>query len=421
MSRSCNPAPLHVLGLGQDLTDLPSARQRLIQEAELIAAPQRIQAALPEIPAQRILLNAPLEPILERLAEEAARGRRVVVLVGGDPCFYGIGPLLFRRLGRERVVLHPGTTTLQAAAALLGLAWQDAAAVSLHGRDDDAPLYNSLARHEWVAVYTDETHTPASVARRMLERGVRDFAMWVFENLGLPGQRHGKFSLEQAREQTFARLNLVLLQRVQEPLIRLRLGTDDQAYVHERGMITKRMTRAAALAALRLEPENVLWDLGAGCGSVGIEAGLLLLPRGRVVAVEREERRAAMIRENVCRTHAFWVQTVRGAMPDCLPALPGPDRIFLGGGLGDAADGRRADGDRLLEAAWELLKPGGRMTASTVLLHSMHRVQTFLEHHGRDLEVIQLQAGHAVPLARDLRLCADNPVFLVCANKPGRA
>jgi precorrin-6Y C5,15-methyltransferase (decarboxylating) len=402
--------PIHVLGLGQDFADLPPTREQLIRAADVIVAAERIQAAFPEVRAERMILQAPLEPILEQLARAVADGLRVLVLVGGDPCFYGIGPLLASRLGREQVVLHPGPTTVQAAAALLGLAWQDVAVVSLHGRENQASLFNHLARNAWVAAYTDEQYTPAAVARKMLERGAEQFAMWVFEDLGSSRQRWASFSLAQACEKPFSPLNLVLLERLQTPEIRLTIGLDDEAYIHEQGLITKRMVRAAVLAALRLEPTDVLWDLGAGCGSVGIEAGLLL-PDGAVLAVEREERRVAMIRENVRRTNAFWVRTVQGHMPQCLQGLPGPDRIFLGGGL--TCD------NHVLEKAWNRLKPGGRLVAAAVLLDSLHRAKTFLEQHGQGLEIIQIQAAHSAALAKDLRLHAQNPVFLICGQKAG--
>lgn len=415
--KKCPARPVHVLGLGQNITDLHPGHARLVRAADVILGSERILAAFPGLRAERIILKAPLEPILEQVALAAADGRRVVVLAGGDPCFHGIGPLLARRLGREQVALSPGTTTVQAAAALLGIAWQDVAVVSLHGRDDDAPLFNNLARRVRTAVYTDADNTPSAVARRMLERGARDFAMWVFEDLGSPGQRWARFSLEDARGKSFSPLNLILLERLQEPEIRLTLGMRDEAYVHEQGLITKRAARAAALAALRLEPADVLWDLGAGCGSVGIEAGLLL-PGGEVLAVERKERRAEMIRENVRRTHAFWVRVVQGPMPGCLAGLPGPDRIFLGGGLAGGPPDDQAGGNYVLEAAWDRLKPGGRLVAAAVLLDSLHRVRTFLEQHGHDPEIIQVQASHAAPLAGGMRLCAQNPVFLVCSNKP---
>lgn len=424
--------PVQVLGLGQNIVGLHPDHAQLIQAADVIVAAERIltelAAELADVRGERIVLNAPLEPILERIENVAAEGRRVVVLVGGDPCFHGIGPLLFRRLGREHVVLHPALTTVQAAAALLGIAWQDVAVVSLHGRDDYVPLFNRLARIVRVAVYTDEKNTPAVIARKMLERGVRDFALWVFEDLGSPRQHWARYSLQDACAKSFSSLNLVLLERRREPEIRLSLGMDDEAYVHEQGLITKRMVRSAALAALRLAPEHVLWDLGAGCGSVGIEAGLLL-PGGEVLAVEREEQRAAMIRVNISRSHAFWVRVVHGLMPDCLPGLPEPDRVFLGGGLGVSKQseppGRQNRGqvesDGVLKAAWARLKPGGLLVASTVLLESMHRVKTFIGQHGENLEVIQVQASHGSLLAHDLRLCAQNPVFLVCGQKPGKA
>jgi precorrin-6B C5,15-methyltransferase / cobalt-precorrin-6B C5,C15-methyltransferase len=409
----CPSLPIHVLGLGQDLVDLSLTRERLIREADLIVAGERIHAAFPEVRAERAVLKAPLERILEQLALAAAEGLRVVVLVGGDPCFFGIGPLLAHRLGRERVVLHPGPTTVQAAAAKLGIAWQDVSVVSLHGREDHAPLFNHLSRKARVCAYTDEKNTPSVIAGKMLERGAENFAMWVFEDLGSPGQRWTRFSLQEVREQSFSPLNLVLLERLRDPEIWLTMGMDDDAYIHEQGLITKRVVRAAALAALRLEPMQMLWDLGAGCGSLGIEAGLLL-PGGEVLAVERKGRRAAMILENVRRTHSFWVRVVHGAMPGCLEELPEPDRIFLGGGLGND----QADGSDVLETAWSRLKPGGRLVAAAVLLDSLHRVRTFLEQCGHDLEITQVQAAQGAPLAGDLHLCAQNPVFLVCGQKP---
>ena len=437
--------PVEVLGLGQSPRHERTELDHLIQEADLLLAGERILNQYTDFHGERVMLKAPLASPLERLDQAWEAGRRVVVLVGGDPCFYGIGPLLVRRLGRENVRLHPGTTTLQAAAALLGIAWQDVPAFSLHGRDRTTPLFAALGRSQRVAVYTDERHTPAVLAEMLLERGADNFRMWVFEDLGLPSQNWDAYTLEQAAQTAqgaFSALNLVLLERVRESEVTLTLGMAVESYVHERGLITKPTVRAAALAALALEPGHLLWDLGAGCGSVGIEAGLLL-PRGGVVAVEREERRTAMIRENVRRTNAFWVQVAHGLMPGCLEALPDPDRIFLGGGLGSSLgcspesshksssksspknslgntqeSGPDDVPENILETAWDRLKPGGKLVAATVLLGSMHRVKTFLERRGFDLEIVQIQAGDGVPLADDLRISAQNPVFLLSSHKP---
>ena len=399
--------------MGQSLNQLPPSTTHLLRKADLLVAGERIQAAWPDFSGRRMMIKAPLNQLLDELAREIHAGSNIVVLVGGDPCFYGIGPLLVRRLGHENVRLHPGTTTLQAVAAQLGVSWEDIPTVSLHGRDRIELLFTALARNTKVAVYSDERRTPAILAAMLLERGAENFRMLVFENLGMEGERAGTYSLDQARSLAFSALNLVILERVRAPEVVLTLGMAESAYVHEHGLITKRVVRSAALAALALEPDNLLWDLGAGCGSVGIEAGLLL-PLGGVVAVERDERRAAMIRENIRRTNAFWVRVVHGLMPKCLEALPEPDRIFLGGGLGGEQEG----GKDVLETTWDRLKPGGSLVAAVVLLESLHRAKSFLERHGLELEISQIQAGHSVPLASDLRFSTQNPVFLLSSRKP---
>ncbi|GAB6059977.1 precorrin-6y C5,15-methyltransferase (decarboxylating) subunit CbiE [Desulfonatronum parangueonense] len=402
---------VHVIGLGQSVREISTSCMELISSAELLVAGKRLHEAFPDYQGRRINLKAPLVQVLDELERIVVNhGPRVVVLVGGDPCFFGIGPLLVQRLGPERVRLYPGTTTLQAAASLLGLAWQNIAAVSLHGRNGATLLFAALARHPHVAVYTDDRNTPAAVATMVLERDGDNFRMWVFEDLGTPEQCWGQYSLEQARELEFSPLNLVLLERTAEPELRICLGMDEEAYIHQQGLITKRTVRAAVIAALALQPDNLLWDLGAGCGSVGIEAGLLL-PQGGVVAVEKDPERAAMIRENIRLTYAFWVQVVQDRMPACLDGLPVPDRIFIGGGL--------SGGTSILEVACSRLRPGGRLVAAAVLLHSLDRIRNHLEHLGWPLEILQVQASLAVPLAGGHRLQAQNPVFLVRGRKPG--
>ncbi|SDB17784.1 precorrin-6Y C5,15-methyltransferase (decarboxylating) [Desulfonatronum thiosulfatophilum] len=399
-----------MLGLGQSVQEISAPRMELINSAELLVAGKRLHGAFPDYQGRRITLKAPLAQVMDELEQVVVdHGPRVVVLVGGDPCYYGIGPLLVQRLGPERVRLHPGTTTLQAAASLLGLAWQHVGVVSLHGRNGTTLLFAALARNRHVAVYTDDSNTPAAVATMVLERGGENFRMWVFEDLGTPEQRWGQFTLEQVLGQEFSPLNLVLLERTAEPELQICLGMAEKDYCRENGLITKRTVRAAVIAALALQPDNLLWDLGAGCGSVGLEAGLLL-PQGGVTAVEREPRRVAMIRENIRRTNAFWLQVVQGRMPECLHGLPVPDRIFIGGGL--------SGGMSILEEACMRLKPGGRLVASVVLLQSLERIRDHLEHMRWPLEILQIQASHAVPLAGGHRLQSQNPIFLVCTLKP---
>ncbi len=178
-------------------------------------------------------------------------------------------------------------------------------------------------------------------------------------------------------------------------------------------MITKLPVRATGLAFLNVEPESTVWDLGAGSGSVSIEASHLAR-RGRVFAVERHKTRAAMIRENIRRTGAWLVDTILGSVPDCLEGLPDPDRIFIGGGLGGPANQESS----LLSLACERLKPRGRIVVHSILLDTLHQAKDHFKKLGWFFGVTQLQASATDSLAGDLRFKAQNPVFILWAEKP---
>ena len=222
----------------------------------------------------------------------------------------------------------------------------------------------------------------------------------------------------------------MLVDITEPPLAMPGLGLPDDLYRHAAGLITKWPVRAAAIAALRLFPDATLWDLGAGCGAVGIEAASLLT-RGQVLAVEKNPERAAMIAENAARLHAFNVETVLGEMPGCLENLPSPDRIFIGGGLGpgpDQADrgvkaqrprSRKVGGDAVLREAVKRLIPGGRLVVAAVLLSTLESARRALTDGGLTVAVDQIQVATGAPLAGDTQLKAHNPVFLIRADKPG--
>jgi precorrin-6Y C5,15-methyltransferase (decarboxylating) len=228
--------------------------------------------------------------------------------------------------------------------------------------------------------------------------------MHVLENLGLPEERIQSLPLGAATAAAFSELNFILLERADEPEVELRLGTEDHCFLHTGGMITKKTIRAAGLAALQLLPEQVVWDLGSGSGSVALEASLLA-PRGRIIAVEKDPERAGHIRENVRRTGALCVEVVQAAMPQALQDLPAPDRVFIGGGLGRE--------DSLLRTVLERTKPGGRIVLHMVLLGSLHRAIRVCREHGLQPEIEQLQVNVSEHLAGDVRFRPLNPVFIV--------
>lgn len=399
---------IHVVGLGMDPDNLPEHSLEVIEHAQVLCGGAAHLAHFEDHPAERIPISAPLDQMLETVAARHAEGLMVVVLADGDPLYYGIGATLIERLGPEEVNIYPGITALQAAAAKLKIPWSGVETVSLHGRIDWLPLYRALVRARWIAVYTDPKNVPAAVAQAALDKGCRHFAMWVLEDLESEFEQVRKLSLEEAAQNSFSRRNLLLLERTGSPEVALTLGIPDDLLAKEKNLITKGPVRAAGLAALRITPGQVVWDLGAGCGAVAVEAASL--GPGLVVAVEKNGARVGLIRENVRRTGAYVVEPAHGTMPRCLEDLPDPDRIFIGGGL--------SKDDAVLDAACERLAPGGRLVCHVVLLSTLERVRQNLAKRGWPVFVTLVAAAEARPLAGDFHLAAHNPVFIVGADKP---
>ena len=399
---------VHIVGLGVDHTEIAPGISNRIANAEVLVGGDRLLNRFRDHQGPKISIKSPLEGVIQSVKKEMQSGRKVVVLADGDPLFFGIGKRMIDSLGEEMVTLHPNVTILQAAAARMKTQWHNIQAVSLHGREDMAPLLRALAGSDRVAVYTDSDFHPAALAEGLLERGIDTFDMHVFEDLGMESERVGRFALKEAAKTAFSKLNFVILERTRPPEIPLSLGLDDDFYLHQKGLITKREIRAVGLSALAMEPNHTVWDLGAGCGSVAIEASLLV-HEGVVLAVERNGTRVQLIRDNIKRMGAYGVQTIAGEMPQCLTSLPDPDRIFMGGGMGED--------DRVLEVAARRLKPGGRLVLHLVLMGSLSRARDYLLSLKWPFTVTQVAVSRSRSLAGDQRLAALNPVFIVSANK----
>ncbi|MGE4504909.1 MAG: precorrin-6y C5,15-methyltransferase (decarboxylating) subunit CbiE [Desulfovibrionaceae bacterium] len=413
--------PIHIVGMRPGSLDISCRAMQVLEQAEVVVGGKRLLAALallstperPLEPRRQIPVAGPLEEVIAKV--RANRHRRVVVLADGDPLFYGFGRRLVEALGPEAVNVLPNVCTLQLAAARLRLPWHDIETVSLHGRSDYSPLFSAITRRDKVAVFTDHENTPAAIAQALLQKGAEGFTMTVLEDLDTSQERIRTLEPAEVWDLEFSPLNLVLLQRLHAPdadTMQLGLGIPDHLYMHEKGLITKQAVRAAGLSLLRVLPHHTVWDLGAGCGSVAIEASHLA-SRGRVVAVERQRRRASMIRENVRRFGAWGVEVVRGDMPGALEGLPTPDRVFLGGGLGTDAE----NAEHILDVATSALKHGGRLVAHCILLETLLRAKTYVEAKGWYYGITQMQTSTSDRLAGDLRFQAQNPVFILWTEK----
>ncbi len=406
--------PVQVVGLGMSPADLTAEAREIIQEAQVLVGGRRLLDYFPGHHGMKIPLGRDPEGTLKQLPA-LAETKRVVVLASGDPNFYGVGPLVVRIMGPKQVVIHPNLTAIQIACARLRMPWQDAAVISLHGRGWE-PLLAALGKPGPWLIYTDPAHTPGEIARFLLSRGLSRARVCVLEDLGQDTERITWMSLMETREKEFSPLNLMMVMpepgEVGPKRPRLHLGLPEEALVHQAGLITKSEVRAVALAKLKLFPGQVVWDVGAGCGSVGLEASLLV-PGGRVFAVERHPERAAQITANREQYGVANLEVVCAPAPVGLAKLPDPHRVFVGGGGPEVG--------AIVQEALRRLKPGGRVVLTAALLETLELARTTLEQAGWEVEVVQVQVSRSSPLAWGTALQALNPVWVVTGFLRGGA
>jgi precorrin-6Y C5,15-methyltransferase (decarboxylating) len=397
---------IDVIGMGLGPDDLTSKHRSIIERADILIGGKRLLDFFSTLPAEKKIIGKNLDEVIVYIRQRMKR-RSIVVLASGDPLFYGIGAKLVETFGPERVTIHPNVSSVAAAFARIKEPWGGVRVLSLHGRKNESGLLKCLTEEDRVAVLTDPERSPAWLARRILDSLGGGFRMAVLEALGTAAERCGWYGLEDAAEMHFGEPNLVVLKRAaagdaaRRPLS---LGTPDDEFEHPRGLITKSEVRAVALSKLRLAPGQVLWDLGAGSGSVAIESSLLI-GCGKIVAVEKDPQRVSQIKANAKRFGVRNVRAVRAELPEGLERLPRPDRIFIGGG------GRKLP--PIISGAVRHLRPNGVVVINAVLLQNVHDAAAALRRLGFDTEVVQVQIHRSQEMPWGERLEALNPVWIV--------
>ncbi|GAB1516626.1 precorrin-6y C5,15-methyltransferase (decarboxylating) subunit CbiE [Actinophytocola sp. KF-1] len=350
--------PITVVGIGADgWAGLAEQARNAVAGAEVVIGSARQLALLPDGGATRVTWPSPLLPAVEPMLAEHA-GRRVCVLASGDPMCHGIGGTLVRLLGADRVRVVPHPSSVSLACARLGWPVEDVDVVSLVGRPVTSLL---VVPHRRVLVLSAGADTPGQVAALLTDRGFGPTAMTVLDDLGGPGERR-QDGTAATWSATAGPLNVIALDcRATPGVVPLGRtpGLPDDAYDHD-GQLTKREVRAITLAALAPLPGEVLWDVGAGAGSVAIE-WMRTHPSCAAVAVESRADRADGIRRNAGLLGVPGLRVVEGRAPAALADLPRPDAVFVGGGL---------TGDGVVEACWAALRTGGRLVANAVTLES---------------------------------------------------
>ena len=415
------------------LASLPARALALLAQATLVAAPKRLLAELPpwwerQQAAGRLQISQPCPTLVATDQPEAAfsqleaareAGQRAVVLASGDPLWFGIGRLLLQRFGPEALAFEPAPSSMQLAFARIGRPWQDASWISLHGRDSEALAAALQKRPAALAVLTDPHQGGAAAVRTiLLASGLEaSYAFWLCERLGHPAERVQRLAPQAPLPAVLDPLNLVLLVAEPpappvDPSDLPLFGLEDGLFLQlpdRPGLMTKREVRIQVLADLELPATGVLWDLGAGVGSIGLEA-LRLRPGLELWALEQRGGSTSLIRANAERLGVTPAGVVEGRAPEALAELPDPDRVVIGGGGSERA--------AVLAAVIKRLRPGGRIVIPLATIEALAELRPLLERAGFALGVSQHQAWRGAPLADGTRLAPLNPVVVLKGRKP---
>ena len=379
---------LSIVGVGEDGIDgLSPAARNLVAQAELVVGGERHLALVGPLAAETTVWPSPIEDALTTI--EAWRGKPVCVLASGDPFFFGVGTMLMRRFSPSEMTCVPAPSAFALAAGRLGWSQQDCALLSLHGRPLEAVIPHLQPGARILALSWDGT-TPERLAALLTARGMGRSHLTVCEAMGGPRERIRASEAQNFTLNDVAALNTIALEVVADRGARVlpqAAGLPDDWFEHD-GQISKRDIRAITLSALAPRRGELLWDVGAGAGSVAIE-WMLADPANRAVAIEARADRTSSIARNALALGAPDLSVVTGKAPRALEGLPAPDAVFVGGG---------ATTPGLIDRIVDTLRPGGRLVVNAVTLETQAASVEWRASWGGDL--VQIAVAHAEPVGR---------------------
>jgi precorrin-6Y C5,15-methyltransferase (decarboxylating) len=409
-------SPIQVVGIGLDgAAGLREANRAIVEGATVLAGSDRLLNFFPRHSGKRIPLSDFARGI-HQMRTLWSQGETVVVLVTGDPLFFGLGRLLLNEFPPDALQFHPHLNCVQLAFNCLKVPWQEAFWVSVHGRSLDELTPALQQGKDKIAVLTDGTNTPSAIARLYLSLDLPlAYDFWVCENLGGSAEKVRCFSGDRLVEETFAPLNVVvLLKKDEPPFIPSPLpifGLPDSLFCSFRdrpGLMTKREVRLVILGELALQPNQVIWDIGAGTGSVSIEMARLL-PDSQIYAIEKTAMGQNLIEKNCDRFQVNNVTLIGGTAPHSLAQLRDPDRIFIGGSGGNLS--------AVLEVCQQRLAPEGRLVAAFATLEHLNLCVEALRDRAWTYHLLQVHLSRSVPVGSLTRFSPLNPVTLVTATR----
>ncbi len=405
-----------IIGIGDDgFEGLTRQALEHIETAGTLLGPANLLSKVESGKQTLVPLSADLAQAAASI--QAARAKPLVLLASGDPLFYGTARFLCEQLGKDRFEVLPHVSSMQLAFARVKESWEEAYLTNL-ATQPLARVVEKIRSAEKVGVFTSDENSPAALAQALLDKGIDYFTAYVCENLGSPDERVTRGSLSDIIAQSFGNLNVMVLVRhpnVPDRPAEMRgkrlFGNPDESFLQsrpKRGLLTQSEVRAIALAEMDLGSSSVVWDVGAGSGSVAIESAQLA-PAGRVYAIEMDPEDYNLLIENSRRFGTENLTPVLGEAPQAWRDLPQPDAVFVGG------TGRSVVS--LVQAAWERLRDGGRLVVNVNSLDNLTSVESTLRQLGGEPRVLMINLSRSHRQFETLRLESTNPSFLIAAHK----
>ena len=407
---------ISIIGIGDDgLGAVPESIRQRILTAEILVGKQRTLDLVPEAPGKRFVIGGDLDKIVSQI--NAAGNVRSAILVTGDPLFYGLARFLCDKLGQDRCEIVPHVSSMQLAFARVKESWDEAYLTNVANHSLDS-VVERIRVAEKVGLFTSEQCGPSQVAQTLLDHRLDYFTIYVCENLGARNERVTRGTVAEIANQDFESLNVMVMirdtevpDRPNELQRRGLFGNPDDAFVQstpKHGLLTPAEIRPQALALMALHTRSIVWDVGAGCGTVSIEAAQLT-PGGRVYAIEQDSEDEALIRENAQRFGISNVTPVLGRAPEAWSDLPDPDAVFLEG------SGREVV--RIAELAFERLREGGRLVANVISVGALDELRQALANQTPDVQVWMINIARGTDQLERLKFDALTPSFLISAAK----
>ncbi len=398
---------LSVIGIEENgLAGLTDEALGLVQEADVIFGGTRHLAMLDDQGGEKILWQSPFANSFKEI--DSRRGKNVVVLATGDPQWFGVGNVLCQKFSIDEMTIIPARSVFSLAAGKIGWSLSKVQALTVHGRE-----FSSLTRYvlpgAQLLILTADGTTPKQIAAHLDKCGFGESRLWVMEHLGGQQERIRQTNAEKFYLTQIAALNIVAVECVAGPEALWHScapGLADGAYTHD-GQLTKSVVRAATVSALQPYPGALMWDVGAGCGSVGIE-WLRVVENMKAIAIEVDSARCVMIATNAANLGVPELSIIEGRVPEALINLPDPNAIFIGGGLTKKG---------VFDHCWQQLKPGGVLVANGVTLESEALLIDLHKKYGGELTRITVES--ATPMGRFRGWQQAKPVIQWRVNKSG--